>query len=91
MPSPTARTDALPLHDSLGGRAPEAQDGRVAGIAAEPPPWHAGRQLLIYQPDGPLGGTFSGTHCPAQAWQPDFQQHAPGCPLCPPPLPMTAG
>ena len=47
--------------------------------------------LLIHQPDGPLGGTFSGTYCPAQAWPPDFQQHAPGCPLCPPPLPMTGG
>lgn len=51
--------------------------------------WHAGRQLLIYQPDGPVGGTFTCTRCAAQAWQPDLLPHAPGCPFGPPPQPVT--
>lgn len=37
-----------------------------------------GQQLLIYSPDGPLGGTFTCSPCRAQAWQPDLLQHAPG-------------
>jgi hypothetical protein len=39
-----------------------------------------GQQLLIYSPDGALGGTFTCTVCRAQAWQPDLLVHAPGCP-----------
>ncbi len=42
-----------------------------------------GQQLLVYTPDGPLGGTFTCTACRAQAWQPDLLQHAPGCPYRP--------
>ena len=53
--------------------------------------WHAGRQLLIYQPDGPVGGTFTCTRCAAQAWQPDLLPHAPGCPFGTPPQPVTGG
>lgn len=53
--------------------------------------WHAGRQLLIYQPDGPLGGTFTCTRCAAQAWQPDLLPHVPGCLFGPPPQPVTGG
>ena len=44
-----------------------------------------GPQVLIYTPDGPLGGTFTCTLCRAQAWQPDLLQHAPGCPFVPDP------
>lgn len=40
----------------------------------------SGPQLLVYVPDGPLGGTFTCTGCRAQAWQPDLLQHGPGCP-----------
>lgn len=39
----------------------------------------AGRQLLTYTPDGPVGGTFTCTRCGAQAWQPDLLDHAPNC------------
>lgn len=42
-----------------------------------------GQQLLIYTPDGPLGGTFVCVQCRAQAWQPDLLAHAPGCPARP--------
>ncbi len=51
-----------------------------------------GQQLLIYTPDGPLGGTFTCVHCRAQAWQPDLLAHAAHCPArngAPPP--MTPG
>ena len=44
-----------------------------------------GPQVLIYTPDGPLGGTFTCTLCRAQAWQPDLLQHAPDCPFLPDP------
>lgn len=44
-----------------------------------------GPQVLIYTPDGPLGGTFTCTLCRAQAWQPDLLQHGPGCPFVPAP------
>jgi hypothetical protein len=47
--------------------------------------------LLIYQPDGPLGGTFTCTRCAAQAWQPDLLPHAPGCVFGRPPQPVTGG
>lgn len=39
----------------------------------------AGRQLLTYTPNGPLGGTFTCTLCGAQAWQPDLLDHTPTC------------
>ncbi len=51
-----------------------------------------GQLLLIYTPDGPLGGTFTCVHCRAQAWQPDLLDHAAHCPAgkgAPPP--MTPG
>ena len=43
-----------------------------------------GQQLLIYTPDGPVGGTFSCVHCRAQAWQPELLVHAAVCPAQPP-------
>jgi hypothetical protein len=50
------------------------------------PPWPTlapGQQLLVYTPDGPLGGTFTCVHCRAQAWQPDLLDHALACPCRP--------
>jgi len=44
-----------------------------------------GPQVLIYTPDGPLGGTFTCTLCRAQAWQLDLLQHGQGCPFVPDP------
>lgn len=44
-----------------------------------------GPQVLIYTPDGPLGGTFTCTLCRTQAWQPDLLQHRPDCPFLPGP------
>jgi hypothetical protein len=49
-----------------------------------------GQQLLLYTPEGPLGGTFTCLHCRAQAWQPALLQHGAGCPVlaaAAPPLP----
>ncbi|MCA0242359.1 MAG: hypothetical protein LCI02_16035 [Proteobacteria bacterium] len=37
--------------------------------------------MLLYTPDGPLGGTFSCVGCRAQAWQPDLLVHGAGCPF----------
>lgn len=37
-------------------------------------------QLLLYTPDGPVGGTFTCTQCQAQGWQPELLDHAAGCP-----------
>ncbi len=56
-----------------------------------PTPLLPGQQLLIYTPDGPLGGTFTCLRCRAQAWQPDLLQHAERCPARPPSPPMTPG
>ena len=57
-----------------------------AAIPADnaPQPRHAlslalGQQLLIYTPDGPVGGTFTCTQCRVQAWQPALLGHAAGC------------
>ena len=38
-----------------------------------------GLQVLVYTPDGPVGGTFTCTGCRAQAWQPALLVHAAGC------------
>jgi hypothetical protein len=45
-----------------------------------PRPPRSGRQVLFYDPDGPIGGTFTCTVCLAQGWQPDLLQHAADCP-----------
>ena len=37
--------------------------------------------MLVYTPEGPLGGTFTCTGCKAQAWQPDLLVHGAGCPF----------
>lgn len=42
-----------------------------------------GQLLLLYTPDGPVGGSFTCTGCGAQAWQPELLAHAPGCPFQP--------
>ncbi|MBL8306560.1 MAG: hypothetical protein JNM33_07670 [Rubrivivax sp.] len=54
---------------------PAPPPGLPAGPGLAP-----GQLLLIYSPDGPLGGTFICTACRAQAWQPDLLAHAPACP-----------
>ena len=38
-----------------------------------------GRQVLLYAPDGPLGGTFTCTRCAASALQPDLLDHGTAC------------
>ncbi len=50
-----------------------------------------GQVLLVYSPDGALGGTFTCTACRAQAWQPDLLSHAADCPFAAnPPAPGDA-
>ncbi len=38
-----------------------------------------GRQVLLYAPHGPLGGSFLCSRCGASALQPDLLMHADGC------------
>lgn len=38
-----------------------------------------GRQVLLYAPDGPLGGTFTCSRCAASAWQPDLLDQGTAC------------
>ena len=47
-------------------------------------------QLLLYTPDGPVGGTFTCTQCQAQGWQPELLDHAAGCPYRGPEAPGPA-
>lgn len=54
-----------------------APDGPLARAEAH------GRQLLLYAPDGPLGGSFVCFRCGASALQPVLLQHAQTCPYCP--------
>ena len=69
--------------------APPTPDASSAAAAAPPAAARAlRRQLLVYTPDGPVGGTFTCTQCQAQGWQPDLLDHAA---LCPYRAPMTDG
>jgi hypothetical protein len=50
-----------------------------------------GQLLLVYTPEGPVGGTFTCVACRAQAWQPDLLVHAADCTfLRPDPAPGDA-
>jgi hypothetical protein len=64
---------------------PRPERAPLPAPGPKPPLLAPGQQVLIYTPDGPLGGTFTCTLCRAQAWQPDLLQHAPGCPFVPDP------
>lgn len=72
-PSPSSPALALAAPAPAGGAAGEPADKAGAG-APQPGQW-----LLLYAPDGPLGGTFTCTECRAQAWQPDLLDHTPAC------------
>lgn len=39
-----------------------------------------GKQLLLYVPQGPLGGSFACSRCGASELQPDLLDHRAGCP-----------
>lgn len=66
---------------------PAPLPGRPGAGSTRPRPGQ--RQLLVYTPDGPLGGTFTCLACAAQAWQPDLLDHAPGCPHRHGPAPLS--
>jgi hypothetical protein len=59
------------------------------------PTLRPGQWLLVYTPDGPVGGTFTCTGCAAQAWQPELLAHGADCvfrprgPEAPPPAPRN--
>lgn len=67
----------------MGRKLPPGPPATPGGPAAAPAVTAAalvpGRQVLVYTPDGPLGGTFTCTQCRAQAWQPDLLDHTAGC------------
>jgi len=44
-----------------------------------------GKQVLVYSPQGPLGGVFVCSRCSASALQPDLIDHRPDCPYRPSP------
>lgn len=71
-----------PAPDPLPTPAPPHAHAHAPGLAP-------GQQLLIYTPEGPLGGTFTCVHCRAQAWQPALLQHGAGCPARDTPGPVT--
>ena len=48
-----------------------------------------GQLLLVYTPDGPVGGTFTCMGCRAQAWQPDLLAHGAACPFAAQAQPLT--
>lgn len=81
MPMPPAIASA----DGDGEPAPPSAGRREAALARAEA---RGRQVLVYAPDGPLGGNFACSRCGACAVQPDLLDHAPGCPYHTPP-PMT--
>jgi hypothetical protein len=59
---------------------PLAPDDPPTPARAPTPALAPGQQLLIFTPEGPLGGTFICVHCRAQAWQPGLLQHGAACP-----------
>lgn len=48
-----------------------------------------GQQLLLYTPDGLLGGRFICSRCRAVALQPDLLRHGDACPYRPGDAPIT--
>lgn len=48
-----------------------------------------GKQMLLYEPVGPLGGNFTCVRCGAVALQPDLLTHAAGCRYAGSGLPIT--
>ena len=44
-----------------------------------------GKQVLLYAPNGPLGGIFVCSRCGASAWQPDLLDHRADCAYRTPP------
>ena len=42
-----------------------------------------GKQVLVYAPQGPLGGVFACSRCGASALQPDLIDHRDDCPYRP--------
>ena len=48
-----------------------------------------GKQMLLYEPAGPLGGSFTCARCGAVALQPDLLLHAAGCRYAGSGLPIT--
>lgn len=60
--------------------SPPPPDPHGAEVALGPLALALGQQLLVYTPDGPVGGTFTCTQCRVQAWQPELLAHAATCP-----------
>jgi hypothetical protein len=68
---------------------PAAPDHATARLSAEASAEAHGQQLLLYTPDGLLGGRFTCTRCRAVALQPDLLRHGGACPYQPGGAPIT--
>ena len=51
-----------------------------AGAASRAKGRGADKQVLVYEPSGPIGGTFVCSRCGAAAPHPDLLGHRPECP-----------
>lgn len=77
LPSSNEPTFTLLGLSGLPEKATEPANGsREADLARAE---RRGRQVLLYAPDGPLGGTFTCTRCAATALQPDLLVHRTAC------------
>ena len=75
MPTPpTAPPISPPRTDN---NAPALADARGATLLRAEA---RGKQVLLYTPDGSLGGLFVCSHCGASAFQPDLLDHPVDCP-----------
>jgi hypothetical protein len=69
LPTPTA---TMPDH-------PAADSPKAIGLALLTRAESSGKQVLLYEPQGVLGGTFTCARCQAAALQPDLMTHSADC------------
>ncbi len=74
MQPPSTDRPPAPAH---AGNEPALPAGREAALVRAEA---RGKQVLLYTPDGSLGGIFVCSHCGASAFQPDLLNHPADCP-----------
>lgn len=75
LPPRTTGLQVVPANPAVPDRpAPVGREASLSRAEAR------GRQVLLYAPLGPLGGTFACSRCGASALQPDLLTHHRDCP-----------